>query len=160
MLGFDPKNPTSTIANLHLTGVCVASCPNQGDWICMYSAEDAMTAYVGSNGRVTEPQRTAYINACMAQTKPTGYCTSVVGNCYKSITKTTPSFYRCTPSVNIVQTSLTTCVVPGPLPASMMSKCAVTEETLTTVQQQPNNVNFLFTKLTTVSSTWTNNLAG
>ncbi len=38
--GFNPKSPLTTINSLSLTGVCVSTCPQEGDFVCMYEAED------------------------------------------------------------------------------------------------------------------------
>ncbi len=156
--GFDPKNAVATISKLGMTGVCVPKCPNQGDWVCLYEGEDALTNILKSTGMMNiEPYRTNQINRCRDTTTGTGDCNTVTTNCYQTLLNTTSSFHRCIPMTSVKKVAKRVCTNPGPLPDDKMDGCIIATITEVSVTTQPAQSAYVYDKLNTDSAIATKN---
>ncbi|ETI54567.1 hypothetical protein F443_02632 [Phytophthora nicotianae P1569] len=149
------SNPALSVDDFSFYGVCVATCPDAGTYICNYEAEAEIqsdTSLTTDKEREQERKSRATDFIILPSEK----------QCWLVALPSEKVFYRCLQITELNSTSIEKCVVPGDEPEYYEElngvqvpndKCEIKRVITTSESVEPAQENPLYSKLQTVGST-------
>ena len=149
--GFDPTSPLDTLDSIKFYGVCLSTCPLEGEYICSYEAEAAISNVNTGSSSASREDKITY---CNNNPSSSSDCELVSAYCWETPLDTRSVFFRCLPLLDVQRNETTTCVRPSGTTDPTSTSCVTKQTSTSTRTREAAQENFLWDKMSEAGATF------